>query len=432
MLALPDEDEEAQLQLAIALSMEDSKPPVVVDLCTDEDGSAGPVADSLQKDTLDEEVLTAEDVPTSTLDLEDIRRPEHKSVGIFGKRNGWPGNAVDSSVHLNLDLTTKSSSNPPTSKRKASISPPQIKRKGPEPDDSARKRLETASSRVLVDESPHRSLTTSASPLKTEEDDKAPAPNISSGNFSGAERDLEYPRGVVKKTWAFGVPRKDDVKLEEVLQKHDLTTAVLSSYQWDPDWLMQKLDLQKTKLIFVMQAKDDNTKNQYRRETAGLSNLRLCFPPMEGNVNCMHSKLQLLFHPNYLRLVVPTANLVPFDWGESGVMENMVFLMDLPRLKPKSPVADLTLFKKELIRFLEANQLGDDVIRGVQNFDFSETKDMAFVHTIGGSHTGEAWRHTGYCGLGATIKSLGLHHRGPLQLDYVVILTLPEGLFLQW
>ena len=38
----------------------------------------------------------------------------------------------------------------------------------------------------------------------------------------------------------------------------------------------------------------------------------------------MHSKLQLLFHPNYLRIVVPSANLMPYDWGEAGgVMENV-------------------------------------------------------------------------------------------------------------
>lgn len=44
---------------------------------------------------------------------------------------------------------------------------------------------------------------------------------------------------------------------------------------------------------------------------------------MDGQVNCMHSKLMLLFHPNYLRIAVPSANLVPYDWGDVGVMENV-------------------------------------------------------------------------------------------------------------
>lgn len=37
----------------------------------------------------------------------------------------------------------------------------------------------------------------------------------------------------------------------------------------------------------------------------------------------MHSKLQLLAHPTHLRVVVPSANLTPYDWGETGVMENV-------------------------------------------------------------------------------------------------------------
>jgi hypothetical protein len=32
----------------------------------------------------------------------------------------------------------------------------------------------------------------------------------------------------------------------------------------------------------------------------------------------------LLFHSGYLRIVVPTANLTPYDWGElGGLMENV-------------------------------------------------------------------------------------------------------------
>jgi hypothetical protein len=47
---------------------------------------------------------------------------------------------------------------------------------------------------------------------------------------------IQYPEGIVKKTWAFGYDRKgDDIKIEEVLQKGDLELAVLSSFQIDAD-----------------------------------------------------------------------------------------------------------------------------------------------------------------------------------------------------
>lgn len=54
----------------------------------------------------------------------------------------------------------------------------------------------------------------------------------------------------------------------------------------------------------------------------------------------MHSKLQLLSHPAYLRVVVPSANLVPYDWGETGSMENVSVLLAL-QLRRLTVDADL-------------------------------------------------------------------------------------------
>ena len=50
--------------------------------------------------------------------------------------------------------------------------------------------------------------------------------------------------------------------------------------------------------------------------------IKYCFPPMLA-MGCMHSKLQILKYPDYLRIVVPTGNLVNYDWGETGEMENV-------------------------------------------------------------------------------------------------------------
>ena len=137
----------------------------------------------------------------------------------------------------------------------------------------------------------------------------------------------------------------------------------------------------------------------------------------------MHSKLMLLSHPGYLRVAVPTANLVTYDWGESGDMENMVFLIDLPRLpgSQRTTKAELTFFGQELIYFLEAMGLEHSIIESVYSFDFTATKDIAFVHTIGGTHSGEGdpWRRTGYCGLGRAIDELNLATNEALYIDFV-------------
>jgi len=117
----------------------------------------------------------------------------------------------------------------------------------------------------------------------------------------------------------------------------------------------------------------------------------------------MHSKLQLLAHPTHLRVVVPSANLVSHDWGESGVMENVrahqagcvspqrayrgiqvVFLIDLPRL-PEGQLTDpvqLTHFGEELLYFVKAMGLDQGTIDSMRRFDFSRTAHLAFVHSM--------------------------------------------------
>ena len=68
---------------------------------------------------------------------------------------------------------------------------------------------------------------------------------------------LPFPKGVVKKTWAFGQPRLgDDIKIEEVLQKAKLELAVLSSFVWDWDWALSKLDVRRTKMVLICHARD--------------------------------------------------------------------------------------------------------------------------------------------------------------------------------
>ncbi|KAL8686483.1 MAG: hypothetical protein Q9218_007074, partial [Villophora microphyllina] len=223
---------------------------------------------------------------------------------------------------------------------------------------------------------------------------------------------LPFVNGAIKKTWAFGHPRDGhDIKFEEVLQKNDLQLAVLSSFQWDIDWLLAKISTSRSQVVLVMQADTEDVRTQYRRETASMKNLRLCFPSMEGQINCMHSKLMLLSYPTHLRVVVPTANLVPYDWGETGHMENSIFLIDLPRISSGNttvPDEGMTLFARDLIYFLRAQSLDPSIVSSLSNFDFTATQNLAFVHTIGGAHSGddEPWRRTGYPSLGRSISHL--------------------------
>jgi hypothetical protein len=235
---------------------------------------------------------------------------------------------------------------------------------------------------------------------------------------------LQYPHGAVKQTWAFGHPRSGrDIKIEEVLQPSSLKSAVLSAFQWDFDWLFPKMDTKRTSFVLVMQAKYDSQKRQLSADFNGIPNVRLCFPSMEGQINCMHSKLMLLFYEEHMRVVVPTGNLRPHDWGESGgVMENTVFLIDLPRSNLATTAGQQQQqpqFAEDLFYFIKAQGLPEDVVRRVYEHNFSGTIGLGFVHTIGGVHADLSWKLTGHCGLGRTVAGLGLISKKAVEVDYV-------------
>ncbi|KAF4120288.1 Tyrosyl-DNA phosphodiesterase [Geosmithia morbida] len=247
-------------------------------------------------------------------------------------------------------------------------------------------------------------------------------PGANTTTFGSLFRD-----GAVKKTWAYGYPRtEDDIKIEEVLQRDQLELAVLSSFQWDDEWLMSKVDMLRTRLLLVAYAADQDQKTAMQANAP--PNVRFCFPPMSGR-GAMHSKLQLLKYPGSLRIVVPTGNLVSYDWGETGVMENvglisspglhllMVFLIDLPLLSETShknreqqQQQQPTGFFTELSRFLRAAGIDDNMIQSLSRYDFTRTANLGFVYTI----------VVGYCGLGDTVAVLGLAtSTGAVDVDIV-------------
>ncbi|EXJ64426.1 hypothetical protein A1O7_00762 [Cladophialophora yegresii CBS 114405] len=244
-----------------------------------------------------------------------------------------------------------------------------------------------------------------------------------------------YPDGVALKTYIPGYPATRTISFASLIAPSShLESALLSSFNWNFEWLFPHFETRRTKFQLVVHAKSQAQRETIMRDWQGVPNVRLTFPPMDGNVNCMHSKLMLLFYANEnepdfphglrCRIVVPTANLVDFDWGVGSFMENTVWLIDLP-LKGPSITTTTTAgraeppFQKSLKQFLKAQTVPGDVLRKLDQFDFGKTAKYGFVHSIGGKHTGQAWRTTGIGGLGRTITELGLATRDPIQVDYV-------------
>lgn len=68
----------------------------------------------------------------------------------------------------------------------------------------------------------------------------------------------QYQAGTVRRTWARGYPRQaDDIAIDEILQKDKLELAVISSFQWDDEWMLSKIDIGRTRLLLVSFADGD-------------------------------------------------------------------------------------------------------------------------------------------------------------------------------
>lgn len=78
---------------------------------------------------------------------------------------------------------------------------------------------------------------------------KRPVPRQSDGRGSSQ---MHYPNGIVRRTWTRGYPKTaEDITIEEVFQKDDLQLALLSSFQWDEEWLLSKLNVRKTRILLL-------------------------------------------------------------------------------------------------------------------------------------------------------------------------------------
>ncbi|KAF2462120.1 tyrosyl-DNA phosphodiesterase-domain-containing protein [Lineolata rhizophorae] len=219
--------------------------------------------------------------------------------------------------------------------------------------------------------------------------------------------------GALKRTWIYNFQRLgDDIRLEEVLKARDLETAYLCSYEFDAPWLFSKLELSRTKLFLVMHA-DNEQKHFYRQECKSLGlDVTPIFPPARsGNMTSMHSKLMILKYIGSVRIVVPTGNLQPADWGETGHMENMVFIIDLPRneaMAPPTPVEHLPIFGQELLRFVDALGLDSSAQNMLRRHNWHNTRPFGFVHSIPGTHNGTNMYKTGMPLLNNLVQQLGL------------------------
>jgi hypothetical protein len=200
-----------------------------------------------------------------------------------------------------------------------------------------------------------------------------------------------YTQGVLKPVRLAGSIRSNDITLQGVLQVHALEEAVLCSFQWDVDWLLDDLGLADVKTTWVG---DDRYSSAL--QMARPPQHRPCLPKRPEGFGTVHGKLMLLFRTDgFLRIAIPTANLRRQEWGvvrrpyarytprASATLDNAVFLIDLPRYKggPNAGQQVGTPFHTALLEYVECLGLDSNIQAKILQYDFKNTEKYGFVYT---------------------------------------------------
>ncbi|CCG80764.1 Tyrosyl-DNA phosphodiesterase domain protein [Taphrina deformans PYCC 5710] len=235
----------------------------------------------------------------------------------------------------------------------------------------------------------------------------------------GQSNALRYWDGQVLLTTAAGYPvQPHHISIERLFDRDNLRRAVLAAFQIDLEWVLSKLNIGRTAIHIACEAKTEGTKQQWQRLATQLPKLNMIFPPM-NHANCMHSKLQLLFFDDFLRFVTPSANLMPYDWGETGTMENVMYVQDFPLKKlitgsddtedeSESDSVKTPTFLADLTCFLRRSKYPGQIIADLEKYSFERATHVRFVASVGGENYAPHDIHkSGLPRLASAVQSLG-------------------------
>ncbi|KAJ7611404.1 tyrosyl-DNA phosphodiesterase-domain-containing protein [Mycena polygramma] len=229
--------------------------------------------------------------------------------------------------------------------------------------------------------------------------------------------DMKYAGGALRLTRTRGRGRAgtpNTVSLEDLIHPDDLSSAFVFSYCIENDLLFEyfpfKTSANPRPYVQVYVGRDislDSVGKQFAgftkkrptkdadfdrvvgcaqagyREVYG-ENFHAFYPKLKNG--CAHTKMMVLIYPDFLRLVITSANLMALD---VILGDNMWFIQDFPRVAAGAKYAQ-TDFETHLSRHVEALKCPADFLEmyltpGV--FDFSAVK-VHLVTSIPGSRSG--------------------------------------------
>ena len=118
----------------------------------------------------------------------------------------------------------------------------------------------------------------------------------------------------------------EDLKDNSKNEKKTIESALFSTFVYDSEFIEPMINVFKLPTIII---RHEQNNYKYNRMDENGQYIKFIFPKIEYTLKwgCFHSKLMLLKFPNFLRIVVPTANLTNCDWYFWG---QIIWFQDFP------------------------------------------------------------------------------------------------------
>ncbi|CAO3610965.1 unnamed protein product [Cunninghamella echinulata] len=213
---------------------------------------------------------------------------------------------------------------------------------------------------------------------------------------TSSQQNNNYWNGTIKLTHIRGYRGPNFISIEHIIQKSTLKKALITAFVWSKDFI-EELIPQHINLCIVTHGRPA------MRKQIG-PNRVLIYPPMKDEkFGVFHPKLMLLFHSQYLRVVIGSANMESYDYNE---LENVVFIQDFPELT-KGSNETMPRFANDICDLLDKMQIPGSVKDELKKYDFSKAK-AHIVASVSGIYEGEeVSKKYGHTRLSTIIKDIG-------------------------
>ncbi|GAA5898660.1 hypothetical protein JCM8208_004726 [Rhodotorula glutinis] len=242
---------------------------------------------------------------------------------------------------------------------------------------------------------------------------RPPSSTSSAPTSSSEKHSHRFWRGAIKRVPSAFYPSPDSYSFADLVgSSSTLQAAVVSAYVSEPAWVVAHFADEIPLLLVQARLKGDA---QPALAVCSLKPNTFRVVPKERSSGpypgVMHDKFMIYYHDDYMRVVIPTANAISYDWD---TIDNALFVVDFPYspTDDKDPFKNPThtQFSRSFLQVCFTLDVPKRFVQPASQYDFSASTDVRLVHSTQGKYalSHEEKKGGGLASLACAVSALNL------------------------